>query len=444
MLTSSEAANMLGISARRVLELVKTGTLEGQRHGGVWLITEESVKRRLQTAGARRGRPTLGNGRNDVRLTLMNRTHEIAEVIYNKSRREFVTIGELGDKSRAPVGLVKNGAIALRDFNAWWKNRGIPGTREGLERLLFEAGADVPEELLWRNLGLSLSDQYWINPLDGQLNWSDINFFANGWGEISDAIAPYTAGAPGAAHPDNTSDGNLRKRWVERGGTQVLQKFGSHNNQEPYNEVVASALHARLLPAGNFVSYALSEAGNSPICECRNFLSDEEEFVPALYVNRILPESPNMNDFQHYVACCEKLGAEDAALALSKMIVCDDVIANHDRHWRNFGLVRNVETLECRPAPLFDSGSSLWCDKGLDALMARDFRFDAKPFYSSPARQLLLVEDFSWANPAALEGFVEEAIGVLGGNPLLSERLPFLQMALERRVARMAEIIEWG
>ncbi len=24
------------------------------------------------------------------------------------------------------------------------------------------------------------------------------------------------------------------------------------------------------------------------------------------------------------------------------MIVCDDIIANYDRHWRNFGLVRNV------------------------------------------------------------------------------------------------------
>ena len=66
------------------------------------------------------------------------------------------------------------------------------------------------------------------------------------------------------------------------------------------------------------------------------------------------------------------------------MIVCDDIMANTDRHFRNFGIVRNVETLECRPAPIFDTGTSLWCDVELAALGAAETSFESKQFETSP------------------------------------------------------------
>ena len=46
------------------------------------------------------------------------------------------------------------------------------------------------------------------------------------------------------------------------------------------------------------------------------------------------------------------------------MIVLDYVIANEDRHFNNFGVLRNAETLEWLGfAPIYDSGSSLGYDK---------------------------------------------------------------------------------
>ena len=101
------------------------------------------------------------------------------------------------------------------------------------------------------------------------------------------------------------------------------------------------------------------------------------------------------SDFDHYLECCSRLGASDARAALERLIVCDDIIANTDRHFRNFGIIRNMETLECRPAPIFDSGTSLWCERDLAALMEGDFSFTSKQFEASPARQMLLVEDLS-------------------------------------------------
>lgn len=74
---------------------------------------------------------------------------------------------------------------------------------------------DVPDELVQRNLGLSLSDQYWIRPQGSGLTWEDINFFNNAFDDVSLSIAPFAPeGKAAAAKPDNTSDGNLQKYWT--------------------------------------------------------------------------------------------------------------------------------------------------------------------------------------------------------------------------------------
>lgn len=63
-------------------------------------------------------------------------------------------------------------------------------------------------------------------------------------------------------------------------------------------------------------------------------------------MNEVLPQVPHRDSYRHYVECCAALGVEDIETALGKMILCDDIMANTDRHWRNFGLIRDVETLE--------------------------------------------------------------------------------------------------
>lgn len=78
------------------------------------------------------------------------------------------------------------------------------------------------------------------------------------------------------------------------------------------------------------------------------------------------------------------------------MIVLDFIIANEDRHFNNFGAIRNAETLEwIGMAPIYDSGSSLGYDK-----LPNQIRFEkdivCKPFKKHHKEQLNLVNDFSW------------------------------------------------
>lgn len=241
----------------------------------------------------------------------------------------------------------------------------------------------------------------------------------------------------GLDSPDNTSDGVLPKRWIRQRGKTALLKGSGPLGQEAYNEAVATALYKRLLTEGEFVSYDLVQTSNGMVSRCENFLTGAEEYVPAFAVRQLKRKPNHFNDYQHYVDCCATIGIDNAADMLDKMIVCDDLLANHDRHWRNFGIIRDVETLECRPAPLFDSGSSLWCDVSDEPLRAGKWRFSTKPFYDDSNRQFRLVNDLTWLDPTALDGFVEEAREILALNPALARRLDAICAGIQSRIDRL-------
>lgn len=205
-------------------------------------------------------------------------------------------------------------------------------------------------------------------------------------------------------------------------------------NQEPYNECVATDLHGRILEEGDFVPYHLRLRGSDVVSACPNFVGPTEEFVAAYYVKGVLRKLPHRNDYRHYIECCEALGANGAERALQKMIVCGDIVANTDRHWRNFGLVRDVETLKYRVAPLFDSGTSLWCRLPTRDMVYAGFGFNTKPFEEEANDQLRLVDDFSWLDFDALEGFPEAATDMLEENPALAGRVDFVFEGIRSRI----------
>ena len=76
--------------------------------------------------------------------------------------------------------------------------------------------------------------------------------------------------------PNNSSDGNLRKKWKIINRNCYLIKGGnSFNNQEPFNELITTRLYERILSEGEFVSYQLIEEDVEDILR-KNPLMDEE------------------------------------------------------------------------------------------------------------------------------------------------------------------------
>jgi hypothetical protein len=373
----------------------------------------------------------------------MNRTHEVCLLEYDNEVHAFVSLGEARDISRAPLASLDGGHIDLLRLRRWWGSRAIPLARPGIVNLMATLEMQSPVEMLERNYGLSLSDQYWLRPEGSMLRWDNLNYFHNPFDDsvgrlmFGEAVDAKTMGLN---TPDNSSDGNLPKRWIIRDSRRLLTKGGSLLNQEPYNEVIATELGTRLLDDSDFVSYSLHAEDGHRYSACENMLTDEEEYVPALYIDELLPQGDSHEPrapVEHYLRCCQLLGVEGVEEHLSKMIALDYLLANFDRHMRNFGLIRNVNTLEWRIAPLFDSGSCLWCTTV--PLKEHELGYVSQPFVHDPELQLQTVRNLSWFAPEKLYGFVDQAISALKAGPLADYtiRLMIIEDALYGRLDRL-------
>lgn len=416
MLSTAQAAERLGVSPRRVVALIQAGDLVAERFGRAWMLDERSVAERA-AAPKLKGRPKMGQKRlmNLKRYTLMNRNHPVLDFTYDAARKTASIDGIGAGIAWAPpgIGAEGRGPNAL-DLAQWIGRRYMPPLRPEARRLMRAAGVSSADALMFGSLGLNLSDQYWFKPHGADIDWHDVNFFENGY--APDASAPLRT-------PDSSTPGALEKRWERMEGVDYLVKGASTGERrEPYNEVLAVDLEERLLEEGEFVPYSIVEREGRVCSACQTFATAEVEFVSAADLRVFADITEGRDLYRGYVHACEDLGIVDAKAKVAKMIVCDHVMVNFDRHLGNFGLIRAVESLDgWRIAPLFDNGAAFFSRASVDELRKPRFTWHANPFEEYPLQQLARVEDMSWYDPQMLEGFAEHAAETLARNPNLPD-----------------------
>ena len=364
---------------------------------------------------------------------LMHKNNPVADVEINESAVAIVAIGTVHDALRVPLGVQSlKGGIALAELNDWLKGRSIPASRAGIRDLYARLGRASTVHLILECSALSLSDHCWLRPIGSAISWSDVNFFENDFsrdvGEMLFGREPADRKRINLMSPDNTSDGWLKKRWIISDGKRKLVKGGSEPfRQEPFNEVFASMLARRL--GIRHVPYTLTFDAGEPLSVCANFLSVETEFISAwnMFHSQMMQDSDS--EFTHLLRCCNALGLVGVRQDLEKMLALDYLIANEDRHFNNFGFIRNADTLEWVGfAPLFDSGASLW-HNSLEIGGQRK----CQPFNQSHEEQLKLVSDLSWFDLDALRGIDQEIAEIFSRSPVIDEA---------RRKAITAELIK--
>ena len=127
---------------------------------------------------------------------------------------------------------------------------------------------------------------------------------------------------------------------------------------------------------------------------------------------------------------------------LDRMIVLDYLIGNTDRHFRNFGLIRDADSLEwIGSSPLFDCGASL----GYNVLTENLSSYrptPCKPFRDSFHDQLMLVKDMSWIDPYALDDALSVARKTLDEiwDDTMDERKRLMMDLLRRNSDRLKRI----
>ena len=375
---------------------------------------------------------------------LMHKKTAVAEMEIDEETAVISRIGTVFAPEHIPVGIsVISNQPSRGDLNEWWHGRSIPASRQNIRAAIDRLGVSSADKLITKCYGLSLSDQYWANPIINPLNWDQINFFDNPFSEdVGNILFGGTAqeGKVNLVSPNNTSDGWLKKKWVIIDGKRCLIKGGSDPyQQQPINEMMAAVVMRRLsIP---HVPYSVIWEQGLPYSVCENFITAQTELISAFYIHNVEKIRDAKQLYTHYLDCCAWLGIPNFRIHLDKMLAADYLIANNDRHFNNFGAVRNAETLEwIQPAPLYDNGSSLWYNQSTAAIQnAKTIK--SQPFFDTHEEQIKLVKGFSWLNFTDLNGIDDEFNDLLCKSPLIdTQRQDALCIALKNRVKMLMDI----
>ncbi len=380
-----------------------------------------------------------------MRYILMHKEIPVCEIGISDASFSIESVVKIYNPNHIPLGLWDNDKINLRKFNKWYKGRSIPASRQGLNQALDIIGITHQDELILKCYGLSLSDQYWFKPDSLDLQWMDINFFDNDFSEdVGNALFgnPTERDSFSLISPDNTSDGWLKKKWTIKDGKRWLVKSGSAPFfQEPLNEKIASVIQSKLnhMP---FVDYDLIFDDEQPLSVCENFITPQTELISAYSVYETIPKEKSVSPYEHFLNCCKVQEIADVEKFLDYMLAVDYIIANSDRHFRNFGVIRNAETLEWIGfAPLFDCGTSLWFNQ--IARNIKPIKYDeSKPFAASHSKQIELAKDLKWIDFSSLDGIEEECHSILSSSKFIDEtRCENICYAISKRIDMLKDLL---
>ena len=381
-----------------------------------------------------------------MNYTLMHKDIPVANLTLDEATGSIQRIDALFRGEHLPVGVpVRHGVADRAAFNAWWTDRFIPSARSGLVDALSQLGFPDPQQVISRNLGLSLSDHYWVKPAGSNLSWNEVNYFENGFSpDVGDALLGKLSKTSGIdlRSPDWTCDGNLRKRWAILDGKRCLVKAGSGPfQQQPFGEVIATKIAQRL--AIPHIPYTLLWDEGLPYSVCEDFVTPNTELIPAWRVMQTQKKDNQTSVYRHYRNCCEKLGVPNVTHALNQMMVLDYLIANEDRHFNNFGLLRNPDTLEwLGPAPIYDSGSCLGYDK-LTPQIRSGAGITCKPFKRTHQDQLRLVTSFDWLDLSKLDDVDQDIRKVFAGAEefIDKERVEAIIASVNQRIQMLGDFL---
>jgi len=243
----------------------------------------------------------------------------------------------------------------------WLRNRVIPKNRRYVDEILktLNLSQNDTKGIIDVCKGLSLNDSYWVVPKGFDGKFSEYNLYENRFSEILSLVAYTGAGSSNKAFttsPELTTNGMLPKAWrfVENDGI-YLYKGGTdgaaNSGKEPYSEYYASQIAVAM--GLNAVKYELENWKGILASKCKLFTDIDTSFIP---VGRIVKDGTIAGCLEYY----KSLGNEFYE-QLKSMLVFDAVIYNEDRHFGNFGVLRNNYTGEIfAPAPIFDNGLSLF------------------------------------------------------------------------------------
>lgn len=310
-----------------------------------------------------------------------------------------------GHRGILPWGIVPDGEGLYR----WLSSRLLPRDRRYAFELCASLGISTNDVqgICDVSAGLSLNDSYWVPKAEDPRPFANVNLFENGFSLLLADVAFTGAFPMGPGRysrcltPELTTGGTLRKAWrVMSNGTRSLYKGASNGwyPGEPVSELVASVVAASC--GLDAVAYDI-DLWHGKLCStCGCFCSPQVSYVPFF-------EATGITDLAGTLAYASRLG-QPSLDACCDMLILDCLIYNPDRHFNNFGLLRDsTDGGLLGFAPIFDNGRGLFPMTPNDTL--GDFKRQAalmRPafggfFFDQLASRVMGERQLDWLDKAA-------------------------------------------
>ncbi len=286
----------------------------------------------------------------------------------------------------------------------WWSHRSIPLGQHRIDEMLKEKGLIGPEEYLLKNLGLSLTDYYWVKPVGSSLKWKDVNLYQNNFRNeltleqyhdemLDDDVSKY--------NPNSSLQGQLEKRWIIHKNERYLVKGNRDQySTESINEVLISKFH-ELQGYDNYTDYKLIKINNKEYdygCISKCFTNENMELVSAYGVVTSEIQRNDISSYEHFIRVCKEHGMDEEQLRrdLEYQILSDFIVSGTDRHLNNISILRDADSLEfLRVAPLYDSGKCLFINKPVPQTQKELLSIETTSFVGNELKMLQYVKDRS-------------------------------------------------
>ena len=324
----------------------------------------------------------------------------------------------------------------------WWKRRSVPINQGHIKNMLEKKGLLGPEDFLLKNLGLSLTDYYWISPMDSKLTWKDVNLFDNEFhGDIL-ISADKNEKENGVPHytPNGSLQGSLEKSWTILNGERGMLKGNRDQfSTESINEVIASKLH-EMQGFDAYTKYKLIKINGREYdygCYSKLFTSQEKELISAYDVVMSEKQPNHISTYEHFIRVCGKHGMDADMLRqfMDYMILSDFVLSGRDRHLGNVSILRNADNLQfIAPAPIYDSGKCLFVQDSVPVSDREMLNIKTESFVSDEMKMLKLVKNKNCLDVTKLpaRSYIEELYAL--DSKMDNHRIALIGEGYERKI----------
>ena len=293
---------------------------------------------------------------------LMNRNVSVCDISMD-SKGQIKELKKNKEMQLMPICVRTKDGISENRLRRWYALRMIPKDRQFFSQLQNNLRTEFIGEILMKNHGFSLYDQYWIKEQGENITWEENNYYKNSYSNetaVCFSKGDFSHTIRNLQSPDYTTPEKEIMVWQQtKEGKNQLFLF--HDDEEYIKAERFLSCHAMELFGLEHVSMTMGKQNEKPYLCMDQFTAENIEYVPAYVILNTGERLEGESSYDHFLKRCRIYKIPNYQRFLDTMLCFDFIFHNTDRNYYNFGFLRNMNNGSfIGPAPLYHNGYGLY------------------------------------------------------------------------------------